>query len=57
MQVSVATKEGLEREMTVEFPTSSLNGEINSRLQSLTKTVKINGFRPGKIPFAVIKKR
>ncbi|MCU7938847.1 MAG: trigger factor [gamma proteobacterium symbiont of Bathyaustriella thionipta] len=57
MQVSVETKEGLERELTVEFPTSDINGEVNTRLQSLTKTAKINGFRPGKIPMAVIKKR
>ncbi|MCN4143666.1 MAG: trigger factor [Thiohalomonas sp.] len=57
MQVSVETKEGLEREMTVQFPTSDINGEVNTRLQSLTKTAKINGFRPGKIPMTVIKKR
>ncbi len=57
MQVSVETKEGLEREITVEFPSSDINGEVNTRLQSLTKTAKINGFRPGKIPMAVIKKR
>ncbi len=57
MQVSVETKEGLEREITVEFPMSDINGEVNTRLQSLTKTAQINGFRPGKIPMAVIKKR
>lgn len=57
MQVSVETKDGLEKEMIVEFPTSDINGEVNTRLQSLTKTAKINGFRPGKIPMSVIKKR
>ncbi len=57
MQVSVETKEGLEREMTVEFPMSDMNAEVNTRLQSLTKTARINGFRPGKIPMSVIKKR
>ncbi len=57
MQVSVETKEGLEREMTVEFPTSDIDGVVKTRLQSLTKTARINGFRPGKIPLAVIKKR
>lgn len=57
MQVSVETKEGLEREMIVEFPTSNIDGEVQTRLQSLSKTAKINGFRPGKIPLAVIKKR
>ncbi len=57
MQVSVETKDALEREMIVEFPTSDINGEVSTRLQSLTKTAKINGFRPGKIPMSVIKKR
>ncbi len=57
MQVSVETKEGLSREMVVEFPLSTIDGEIQSRLQSLTKTAKLNGFRPGKIPFSVIKQR
>ncbi len=57
MQVSVEPKEGLEREMTVEFPTADIDGEVKTCLQSLTKTVKINGFRPGKIPVSVVKKR
>ena len=57
MQVSVEVKDGLERELTVEFPKSDMDELIKSRLQSLTKTAKINGFRPGKIPLAVIKKR
>ena len=57
MQVSVETKEGLETEMVVEFATAEMNGEVNTRLQSLSKTAKINGFRPGKIPMSVIKKR
>jgi len=57
MQVSVEEKEGLERELTVEFPKSDIDGVVKTRLQSLTKTAKINGFRPGKIPLSVIKKR
>ncbi len=57
MQVSVETKEGLEREMVVEFATAEMNSEVNTRLQSLSKSAKINGFRPGKVPMSVIKKR
>ncbi|MCU7834864.1 MAG: trigger factor [gamma proteobacterium symbiont of Taylorina sp.] len=57
MQVSVEVKEGLERELTVEFPKSDIDGVVKTRLQSLTKTAKINGFRPGKIPLTVIRKR
>ncbi len=57
MQVSVEIKDGLERELTVEFPKSDMDEVVKTRLQSLTKTAKINGFRPGKIPLTVIKKR
>ena len=57
MQVSVEIKDGLERELIVEFPKSDMDEVVKTRLQSLTKTAKINGFRPGKIPLAVIKKR
>ena len=57
MQVSVEVKEGLERELKVEFAKSDMDDVVKTRLQSLTKTAKINGFRPGKIPLAVIKKR
>lgn len=57
MQVSVDVREGLERELTVEFAKSDMDEVVKTRLQSLTKTAKINGFRPGKIPLAVIKKR
>lgn len=57
MQVSVEIKDGLERELTVEFSKSDMDEVVKTRLQSLTKTAKINGFRPGKIPLTVIKKR
>lgn len=57
MQVSVEVKEGLERELKVEFAKSDMDDVVKTRLQSLTKTAKINGFRPGKIPMSVIKKR
>ncbi len=57
MQISVEVKDGLERELIVEFPKSDMNEVVKTRLQSLTKTAKINGFRPGKIPLSVIKKR
>ena len=57
MQVSVETTEGLERKMTVELPKDEINQEIGKRLQDLVKKVKINGFRPGKVPLSVVKKR
>ncbi|MFK5984599.1 MAG: trigger factor [Pseudomonadota bacterium] len=57
MQVAVEVKEGLERIITVGLPAGDLEKEVQSRLQNLSRTTKLNGFRPGKIPFAVIKKR
>jgi len=57
MQVSVETMEGLERKMTVALPSDALNDEVGKRLNELTKTAKINGFRPGKVPLSVVKKR
>ena len=57
MQVAVENKEGLERVMTISFAATDMNKEIQSRLQSLSKTAKLNGFRPGKVPFQVIKQK
>ena len=57
MQVSVETTNGLGRKMTVGLPADSIDGAVNERLQSLSKTAKINGFRAGKVPFQVVKKR
>ena len=57
MQVSVETTQGLERRMTVALPAEEIDSAVLERLQSLSKTTRINGFRPGKVPFKVVKKR
>lgn len=57
MQVSVETTEGLERRMVVQVPGSRLDSEAQNRLQSLARTVRMDGFRPGKVPFKVVEKR
>lgn len=57
MQVSVETTAGLERRMTVALPSDDIDSEVHQRLQKLSKTARINGFRPGKVPFTVVKKR
>ncbi|MFC3094710.1 trigger factor [Alteromonas sediminis] len=57
MQVSVETTEGLERRLTITVPAESVDTAVKSRLQQLAKTQRINGFRPGKVPVSVIKKR
>jgi len=57
MQVSVETTQGLERRMTVALPSEDIDSAVLKRLQSLSKTTRMNGFRPGKVPFKVVKKR
>lgn len=57
MQVSVETTQGLERRLTITVPADAIDSAVKSRLQQLAKTQRINGFRPGKVPVSVIKKR
>lgn len=57
MQVSVETTQGLERRLTITVPAESIDSAVKTRLQQLAKTQRINGFRPGKVPVSVIKKR
>jgi trigger factor len=57
MQVSVETTQGLERRLTISVPAEKVDVEVNNRLRQMSKTQRINGFRPGKVPPSVIQKR
>ena len=57
MQVSVEATEGLERKMTIAVPNKRIETDVDSRLREAAKTVRLNGFRQGRIPFNVVKKR
>ncbi|HHI94712.1 MAG TPA: trigger factor [Gammaproteobacteria bacterium] len=57
MQVSVETTSGLERRMTVMVPKENIDGEVQKRLKDLAGRVKIDGFRPGKVPFSVVRQK
>ena len=57
MQVSVETTTGLERRMKVAMPKKGIDSEVQKRLKSLAGRAKIDGFRPGKVPFGVILKK
>ncbi len=57
MQVSIETTSGLERRMTVGVPAEEIDKEVVQRLQKASQTVRIDGFRQGKIPAKVIKQR
>jgi trigger factor len=57
MQVSIETTSGLERRLTVGVPAARVDSEVNSRLQKAAKNVRLDGFRPGKVPMGVIRQR
>lgn len=57
MQVSIQTTSGLERKLTVGIPAERVDSEVNSRLQKAASTVRLDGFRPGKVPMKVMKQR
>jgi trigger factor len=57
MQVSVETTSELSRKMTVQVPEEEVQEKIASRLKSLANRIKIDGFRPGKVPQSLLKKR
>jgi trigger factor len=57
MQVSVESGEGLERRLLVDLPAARVASEVDKKLAELAKHVKLDGFRPGKVPLRVIKQR
>ena len=57
MQVSVETTGPLERSVTVDVPEERISTAVEERLKSMTRTSKIQGFRPGKAPLRVVKQR
>jgi trigger factor len=57
MQVSIETTSGLERRLTVGVPAERVDSEVNVRLQKAAKNVRLDGFRPGKVPMKVIRQR
>ena len=57
MAVNVETLEKLERRITLTLAAADINSEIESRLKKLARTVKADGFRPGKVPMSVVAQR
>lgn len=57
MQVSVEATTGLERQMTVVVPAERVDSDVAKRVQDTARTVRLDGFRPGKVPVKVVKKR
>src|SRR5277367_2327824 len=57
MQVSVESISKLERRMQVQVPAERVTREIAARLKSISRTARLNGFRPGKAPITVIRRQ
>jgi trigger factor len=57
MQVSVENIGKLERRMQVQVPAEQVSKEIAARLKTISRTARLNGFRPGKAPINVIRRQ
>jgi trigger factor len=57
MAVNVETLEKLERRITLSLAATEISSEVESRLRNLSRTVKADGFRPGKVPMSVVAQR
>lgn len=57
MAITVETLEKLERKITLTLPLGTIQTEVDSRLRRLARSVKMDGFRPGKVPLNVVAQR
>lgn len=57
MQVSLSSSQGLERKLTIEVPADEVDSSVTERLRKTARTVRFNGFRKGKAPLSIVKKR
>jgi len=57
MQVSVENTSAIEKLLKIQVPAEEVNKQIDSRLREIGKQVRLKGFRPGRIPFSVLRQR
>lgn len=57
MQANLETLGSLQRKLNIAVPMADIDSEVETRLKQLTRTVKLAGFRPGKVPFKVVVKQ
>lgn len=57
MQVKEIKSEGLKHELEVTVPANDIQKHVEAKLLEVGKTVKMQGFRPGKVPMDILKKR
>ena len=54
MAVTVETLEKLERKITLTLPEDAIAKEVQARLRRLARTIRMDGFRPGKVPVSIV---
>jgi trigger factor len=57
MQVSIESTGTLERRMEVQVPAEQIEKAVDERLQKISRTVRLKGFRPGKVPVKVVRQQ
>jgi trigger factor len=57
MAVTVETLEKLQRRITLMVAADDINNEVQARLRKLSRTIRADGFRPGKVPMSVVAQR
>ena len=57
MQTQIETISSLERRLTLSLPAGTIEKEVSDRLKQLTRTVKMHGFRPGKVPMKLVQQQ
>ena len=57
MEISVEATNDLERKMTIAVPSEEVDSAVNERLQEAAQTIRLNGFRKGKVPLKVVKSK
>ena len=57
MQVSVETTSTLERRVTIQVPAEKVDTAVEARLKDTARKAKVDGYRPGKVPMSVVKRR
>jgi trigger factor len=57
MQANLESLSSLERRLSVTLPLDKVNTEVESRLKRLARTVKLHGFRPGKVPMKIVEQQ
>lgn len=57
MQVSIEPLEGLQRKMTISLPAEQVDSAIDKKLKELSRNIRLDGFRPGKVPVSIVRQK